>query len=289
MKEFLDTKWTFEEAVKIISDRHEPGGYGSGPQRNSLIEAWARLVGRTRATKEIEETIGRYSSFSTAARALRMSLPTLRKLRESFASMPELDEDGVLVYFARPLATVEKLLAQFGTLVAAEGAENCSWDVREAGQGTLVRLYGLNDLDLLKVADRLAGLSNMFSYFDIDEQLRSEIHALRQDVQELKALTIDGHESILSSQDDSRKAIIARMESLFKDSTDRIEVYLSTQAVERLNELGEEYVNNKLKRAGWSWSQKFGRLLWRKGRNVAESAVTGATATGLFEALKLLL
>jgi hypothetical protein len=79
------------------------------------------------------------------------------------------------------------------------------------------------------------------------------------------------------------------MESLFKVSTDRIEVYLSTQAVERLNELGEEYVNNKLKRAGWSWSQKLGRLLWRKGRNVAESAVTGAAATGLLEALKLLL
>lgn len=289
MNDFLDTKWTFEEAVKIISDRHEPGGYGSGPQRNSLIEAWARLVGKTRATREIEETIERHTSLSAAARTLRMSLPTLRKLRESFASMPELDEDGVLVYFERPLAAVEKLLAQFATLVAAEGAENCSWEVHEAGQGTVVRLYGLSDLDLLKVADHLADLCNMFSYFNSEEQPRSEIDALRRDVQELKALTIDGHASILSAQDSSRKAIIARMESLFKNSTDRIEVYLSTQAVNRLNELGGEHVNNKLKKAGWSWSQKLGRLLWRKGKNVADSAVTGAAATGLLEALKLLL
>ena len=140
MDNFLDTNWTFEEAVKIISDRHEPGGYGSGPQRNSLIEAWARLVGRNRASREIEETISRYSSLSAAARSLRMSLPTLRKLRKSFAAMPELNEDGVLVYFAHSLAAVEKLLAQFGTLVAAEGAANCNWDVREVDRGTLVRL-----------------------------------------------------------------------------------------------------------------------------------------------------
>ena len=289
MKEFLDTKWSFEEAVNIISKRFKPGGFHTGTQRNLLIQSWARLVGRSRAIREMDESIRRYSFISAAAKAFRMGLSTLRRLRDSFNLMPDPGEEGILVYFDRPLAAVEKILAQFGTLIAAEGSENCNWDVREAGSGTLVRLYGLNDFDIMKVADKLTALCNMLRLPDSEQQHQSEILTLQPDIQELKALTIAGHASIIGAQDDSKKAIIAHMESLFIDSTDRIEVYLSAQAIERLNEVGEDYVNKKLKRAGWNWSQNFGRLLWRKGKNVADSAITGAAATGLFEALKLLL
>jgi serine/threonine protein kinase len=84
----IDPKWSFEEALARISHRYPPGGLRSGPQRNSTIEAWANLVGRDRASRELENTLRKFGSLAAAGKAFRMTPATIERFRKSFAAMP---------------------------------------------------------------------------------------------------------------------------------------------------------------------------------------------------------
>jgi serine/threonine protein kinase len=53
-----------------------------------MIEAWANLVGRDRAVRELESTIRTFGSLAMAGRALHMTKKTLERFRVSFAAMP---------------------------------------------------------------------------------------------------------------------------------------------------------------------------------------------------------
>jgi serine/threonine protein kinase len=92
----LETSWDFEAAVAEISARWRPGGIGSGPARNRLIEAWGALVGRERAVADLDRLIKRCGSQSAAARELHMSLKTLREFLTFFAALPAAAADGKL-------------------------------------------------------------------------------------------------------------------------------------------------------------------------------------------------
>jgi eukaryotic-like serine/threonine-protein kinase len=84
----LNPNWSFDEALREISDVYEPGGYTSGPQRNRLIEAWGQVVGRNRAISELDQAVARYGSLTALARTRRITVRTLRKLRATYSGLP---------------------------------------------------------------------------------------------------------------------------------------------------------------------------------------------------------
>lgn len=84
----VDPSWNIEQAVDAASSWYRPGSITSGQARNAAIEAWAACTGRDNASSELNRIIRQYGTESAAARALGMSLATLRRFRRSFARMP---------------------------------------------------------------------------------------------------------------------------------------------------------------------------------------------------------
>lgn len=85
----LNKNWDFEQAIKEISEVYYPGGMTTGPLRNRQVEAWAQLVGKTRALTEFDAAIKKYGSLSAFGREYRVTLPTLHKFREFFENLPD--------------------------------------------------------------------------------------------------------------------------------------------------------------------------------------------------------
>lgn len=71
----VDPRWTFAEAMEILTHRHEPKSMLHNQGRNRLIEAWATMVGGRRATDELRRTIASYGSVNAATKALRTGIP----------------------------------------------------------------------------------------------------------------------------------------------------------------------------------------------------------------------
>lgn len=92
----INKDWDFETAIKEISKVYYPGGMTSGQLRNRQVEAWGQLVGKTRALTEFDATIKRYGSLSAFGREYRATLPTLRRLKEFFESLPEDQVDSIV-------------------------------------------------------------------------------------------------------------------------------------------------------------------------------------------------
>ncbi len=85
----INKDWDFENAIREISKVYYPGGKTSGVLRNRQVEAWGQLVGKTRALAEFDEAVKRYGSLSAFGREYRATLPTLRRFREFFESLPD--------------------------------------------------------------------------------------------------------------------------------------------------------------------------------------------------------
>lgn len=85
----IDRNWTLQEAFEHINQAYRPGGQLSGPQRNRLVETWGQLVGKSRATKEIDKLVETHGSMNRACKYVQMSPSTMKVLRLFFESLPD--------------------------------------------------------------------------------------------------------------------------------------------------------------------------------------------------------
>ncbi len=233
MDDFIDPSWHFIEAVDVISSRHRPGGHGSGPQRNSLIEAWAHIVGRDRASLELQQTLQHFGSFTAACRALSITPPTMKRFLRTFASMPSIGSgEGLAIYFAAPLAPVERFLVE-GVIVTVLGRETtCRLvELRDVEHGVVMRFSGATVGDLCRVGDAL--------WHSFWRQDRSWL--LRHGI-DIDAMP---DESLRSKLDDIHRKIEAI--ELRQPSSD---------AVEMLNDQGAKHVLEKDRRVVQTWGQR---------------------------------
>jgi len=92
----IDPEWSFEEAVKAISNRYRPGSLMSGSTRNRLVDAWGQVVGRTRALAEYDLALTSYGSLTAMSRELQASAKTLKEWRSHFAALPDDTSGDVL-------------------------------------------------------------------------------------------------------------------------------------------------------------------------------------------------
>jgi hypothetical protein len=79
----------FEQLVLELNEQHRPGSLVSGKTRNALLWAWALFAGRTRAEGELAAAVERHGSKKALARALSMSLATLREYEDHVHSLNE--------------------------------------------------------------------------------------------------------------------------------------------------------------------------------------------------------
>lgn len=160
MRPPIDPRWTFEEAVSALSGRYRPGGIASGPQRNSLIEAWAQAAGRVRAVRELEQAVARFGSFTAAARSLQMTPRTLQRFRELFARLPETfdpdEQEGLTLYFNTRVTPIDRFLVDgiiFGTLGLDTDCRIVEF--KEQQDRAVLRLKAKSPKDLEAVADAI--------------------------------------------------------------------------------------------------------------------------------------
>ncbi|GIU23331.1 hypothetical protein TUM4637_06260 [Shewanella hafniensis] len=85
----IDRNWTLQEAFEHINQAYRPGGQLSGPQRNRLVETWGQLVGKSRATKEVDKLLEMHGSMNKACKFVQMSPSTMKSLRSFFESLPD--------------------------------------------------------------------------------------------------------------------------------------------------------------------------------------------------------
>src|SRR6266704_1236086 len=83
-------EWSFIEAVDAAWDAYRGGREHGVPNRIRVLEQWANVVGRERAQREMEQTLSTYPDLDKASKDLGFSLYALKKLRRSFAQMPEI-------------------------------------------------------------------------------------------------------------------------------------------------------------------------------------------------------
>jgi hypothetical protein len=82
-------EWSFIEAVNAAWAAYRGGREHGVPNRIRVLEQWANVVGRERAEREFEQTLSSYSDLQEASKDLGFSIYALKKLRRSFAEMPE--------------------------------------------------------------------------------------------------------------------------------------------------------------------------------------------------------
>lgn len=85
----IDRNWTLQEAFEHINREYRPGGQLSGPQRNRLVEAWGQLVGKYRATKEVDKLLEIHGSMNKACKFVQISSGTMKSLISFFESLPD--------------------------------------------------------------------------------------------------------------------------------------------------------------------------------------------------------
>jgi hypothetical protein len=121
----IDPNWTFEQMILEVNNRYPPGGVGSGPARNAVIEAWAAAVGGTRASSETEEYFQKVGSKTAAARLLHMAANTLEGFRALFQTLPDPPEvirEGLVMFFNKSLFSVDRWLVD-AVVLAVLGKE----------------------------------------------------------------------------------------------------------------------------------------------------------------------
>jgi hypothetical protein len=89
----IDPSWNFQEAVSAASDRFRPGSLVVGKARNVLIQSWAQMVGKSRASQEVNSFINDAGSFTAAAKSLSMSTDTLKGLLDYINTLPSETSD----------------------------------------------------------------------------------------------------------------------------------------------------------------------------------------------------
>lgn len=104
MKIAVNPQWTFKDAVRSAWEAYGGGQQYGATNRIRLLEQWANVVGRDRATSELKDTLHRYESVEAAGEALGLSTYAIRKLRRKFASMP-----AVTPHSSAPLSFCEFL------------------------------------------------------------------------------------------------------------------------------------------------------------------------------------
>jgi hypothetical protein len=90
MRIAIRPEWSFIEAVDAAWDAYRGGREHGVPNRIRVLEQWANVVGRERAQREFEQAISTYSDLEAASKDLGFSIYALKKLRRSFAEMPEI-------------------------------------------------------------------------------------------------------------------------------------------------------------------------------------------------------
>jgi hypothetical protein len=81
--------WTFMQAIDAAWEAYRGIGLESKGYRNSVLMAWGNVVGRERALLEFDAFINSYAaSFERAAKAIGVSVGSLKKIRKHIASLP---------------------------------------------------------------------------------------------------------------------------------------------------------------------------------------------------------
>lgn len=136
MSIIIDPKWTLIDALRAAWAAY-PGGVQFGaPNRVRSLERWANVVGRERATYELNTLLSQYQSFKEASEAFRMSVSTLRRIRNNFKEMPV-----VTPFSQEPSRLDEQLSLLTETRDNAEITEQCIRQLLE-----LTKTTGINPI-----------------------------------------------------------------------------------------------------------------------------------------------
>lgn len=111
----FDLSMSFEEFVTFVSAQYRPGSEVGGAARNAVIEMWGAVVGRTRALRELDETIAKYGSLKKTATALSAGTTTLKRFRTFFENLPIEPDAGFTKYKMGDEVAGWRLRSKLGT------------------------------------------------------------------------------------------------------------------------------------------------------------------------------
>lgn len=89
MSIIVDPEWTFIDVLQAAWAAYPGGAQFGAPNRVRALERWANVVGCERAVHELNTVLSEYPSYKKAAEAFRMSVTTLKRIRDNFAAMPK--------------------------------------------------------------------------------------------------------------------------------------------------------------------------------------------------------
>jgi hypothetical protein len=86
---YIDLNWSFSEAMEQINKSYKPGGQFSGPARNQVIEQWGQLVGRKKATLELNKALKDCGTKTKFYSKYQISASVYERISIFFTSLPE--------------------------------------------------------------------------------------------------------------------------------------------------------------------------------------------------------
>lgn len=155
MSIIIDPKWTFREAWQAAWEEYPSPRQFGGPNRDSVLERWANVVGRERAVYELDTTLNEYPSLKEALKALLMSESRLEKIRNNFNKMPT-----TTIFSSEPI--VARLIDWITNIAKSEDVV------------TVLENLKFEDLQRLNAAVSLSSLKNVFSIWQANTENDNE-------------------------------------------------------------------------------------------------------------------
>ena len=280
MRVAIDSHWSFADAVAASRAAYIGNGVESTGRKLGVLRAWASVVGRERALAGIEAHRMNHRSDDEAARALRISKVSLRRLRKFFEEVPSAEPPGLTLFFPNTLdfmskALVESVLA----LIVGDDTSACRSEyIPTENGGALVRLSGLPIEQLVGIADRLADFFNRPAKAEIMVAIETAIQpaldrAVERSLPEVVSRAI-APMAVLQAQLGER--ILGHIDSVYAQ-VKRTEITFSGELVEALSKMESKVIDSKLDQSGWTWDAAAGKLIraggWSVGTGTAGSAL----------------
>ncbi len=152
----VDPQWTFSQAFMVARQAYPGDNIGVKGYRNWVLKAWASVVGRERATRELAAYRALFPSKRAAAAAMGISADTFRKLERHFSKVQRLDKPGLTLGFDARLHRFDP--TAFDAFIASVlGPDTDVTIVERSPIGvdgpSFLRIHGSKPEDLVRVAE----------------------------------------------------------------------------------------------------------------------------------------
>ena len=169
MKIVVQPHWSFMDALEAARKAYSGGLQYGVPNRTRVLEQWANVVGRERAVSELEAVLNRYATIDKAIDDLGLSKHTIKKLKRSFAEMPEVTP--FMSQSDRVSEFSEETFEQFIQINQTAGvdvvAQIIDWITTTADPTNVVNTLKQIEVDDLQKLNAVVGLSNLRNILSI--------------------------------------------------------------------------------------------------------------------------